>query len=328
MKGSNSNGNLEGNASLQSELESLLLQQQRNRGLVLERESDLDINRSGSAPPTVEGALGAAGSLFGHPSFAQIYGSGSSGNNLANLGALTEEEIRSHPAYLEYYYSHENLNPRLPPPMLSREDWRVAQRLRAAGLGSGINLVDNGGNLSLLSMQPGLAVKKTEDEMIELRKAALRNLSRKNSAESLDKCSTGSVGASSSGMGARRKSFADILQEGLRQPVKSQLSRAASQNSVADVLDSMVLSNSNAVDLRNKAETIQALLAERTLSGLSSNQNIGSVMNSSLSGTSPAIVALADNINSDAHNFSSPSIFEIADIAASLSGENMSRGQL
>ncbi|KAL0452142.1 UNVERIFIED_CONTAM: Pumilio4 [Sesamum latifolium] len=240
MRGSNSNGNLESNASLQSELEALLLQQ-RNRGLILEKERELDINRSGSAPPTVEGALGAAGSLFRYPNFSKNDGSGSSNNNIASIGVLSEEEIRSHPAYLEYYYSHENLNPRLPPPSLSKEDWRVAQRVRASGFGLGRNANNSAGCSSLFSMQPGLSVKKAEDEMMELRKTALRNLSRKNSTESLDKGSSGLVGASSSGMGVRRKSFADILQEGLGRPVKSHLSRAASQNSVSDVLDSMVL---------------------------------------------------------------------------------------
>ncbi|KAI3470487.1 hypothetical protein Pfo_027150 [Paulownia fortunei] len=354
MRGSNSNGNLESNASLQSELESLLLRQQRNRRLVLEREREWDINRSGSAPPTVEGALGAAGSLFMYPDFVKFYGSGSSSNNSASIGVLTEEEIRSHPAYLEYYYSHENLNPRLPPPSLSKEDWRVAQRVRAAGFGLGVNLIDNGGSSSLFSMQPGLSVKKAEEELMELRKAALRNLSRKSSAESLDKGPTVLVGASSSGMGVRRKSFADILQEGPGQPVKSHLSHPASQNSVADVLESMGISNSDVVKLRNNAESFDAMLPEKTFTGLSTTQNIGSAnpssyascMGSSLTSTmaelvgrspSPGLVTLgngvhlADNLNSvklDARNFPSSGIFEIADIAASLSGLSMSRGQL
>ncbi|KAK6137923.1 hypothetical protein DH2020_028336 [Rehmannia glutinosa] len=282
MRGSNPNGNSDINASLQSEIESLLLQQQRNRSLILERERDLDINRSGSAPPTVEGA---AGSLFSIPNSTKIYDNINHNNN-DNIGVLTEEEIRSHPAYLEYYYSHENLNPRLPPPTLSREDWKVAQRIRAAGFSLGLNLNnDNGGSSSssLFSMQPGASVKKGEDEMIELRKAALRNLSRKNSVESLEKSM---IGASSSGMGARRKSF-----EGRGQPVKSNLSRTASQNSVAEVLDSMGISNSDALQLLNKPESIEA-------------QNSGSANPSSFSSSSLAStraeMLLADNLNSAA----------------------------
>ncbi|KAL0382683.1 UNVERIFIED_CONTAM: Pumilio4 [Sesamum calycinum] len=333
MRGSNSNGNLESNASLQSELEALLLQQQRNRGLILEKERELDINRSGSAPPTVEGALGAAGSLFRYPNFSKNDGGGGSNNNIASIGVLSEEEIRAHPAYLEYYYSHENLNPRLPPPSLSKEDWRVAQRVRASGFGLGRNANNSAGSSSLFSMQPGLSVKKAEDEMMELRKTALRNLSRKNSTESLDKGSSGLVGASSSGMGVRRKSFADILQEGLGRPVKSHLSRAASQNSVTDVLDSMVLSNSNAVEATQNI-------------GSANPSSFGSSVSSSFTSTrtepvgrsrGPGLVNLgngvhrAGNLNSmtsDPPNFPSSGIFEIADIAASLSGLSMSRGQL
>ncbi|KAH6801700.1 hypothetical protein C2S51_033146 [Perilla frutescens var. frutescens] len=349
MRGSSSNEKLDINASLESELEALLLQQQRNRGLVVERERSLDINRSGSAPPTVEGALLAAGSLLRYPNFVKLDGSGSSVDNSVSIGVLTEEEIRSHPAYLEYYYSHENFNPRLPPPMLSKEDWRVAQRVRAAGHGLGRNVMDNGGGLMLYPMPVGVPVKKSEDELIELRKAAIRNLSRKNSAESLDK---GMMGASSSGMGVRRKSFADILQEGCGQPPKSHLSRPASQNSVADVADSVP--NSSAAERQNKAESFGALHHEKTFTGLSNTQNFGSANPSSLAScvsstltsnrnemagrppapaSVPALIALSngvhlvDNLNS-ATLIPSSGIFEIADIASSLSVLNMARGQL
>ncbi|GER48954.1 pumilio domain-containing protein [Striga asiatica] len=221
-------------SDLQSELDSLLLQKQQNRAPIFERDSEID-NRCGSAPPTVEGALASATSLFNHPDFAKIY---ETGNNIsATLSVLSEDEIRSHPAYLEYYYSHENLNPRLPPPTLSKEDWRVAQRIRAAfGLSVNSSDVSSSFGSSLFTMQPGLgsSVKKSDDELKELRKTALRNLSRKNSVESFEK----NLSSSGSGMGARRKSFADIVQEGRGQPAKSNLSRAASQSSVADVADS------------------------------------------------------------------------------------------
>ncbi|KAL9165346.1 hypothetical protein ABFS82_06G165300 [Erythranthe guttata] len=330
MRGSNSKGNLESSATLQSELESLLLQQQRNRGLILERERELNINRSGSAPPTVEGSLNAARGLYSYPHIVKLDGGGggggSSNNNAAPAPApaptfcvLTEEEILSHPAYLEYYYSNENLNPRLPPPSLSREDWRIAQRFRAAGFNLDRNLMENVGNSSLFSTQPNLSVKKSEDDMLELRKAALRNLSRKSSVESLDKYLTG--GASTSGMGGRRKSFADILQGGSGQPVKSNLSRPASQNSVADVLDSMANNpnTNNSLELRNKAEAERAFASS---SSTTQNPSRGLV-------TIGNGVYLAENLNSmrgDSRNFPPPGIFEIADVEASLSGLSMSRG--
>ncbi|KAE8806631.1 Pumilio-like protein 4 [Hordeum vulgare] len=50
---------------------------------------------------------------------------------------LSEEDILSHPAYLQYYYNNEHLNPRLPVPMVSKEDWRAAQRFQAASGGVG-----------------------------------------------------------------------------------------------------------------------------------------------------------------------------------------------
>ncbi|KAJ6798629.1 pumilio-like protein 1-like [Iris pallida] len=73
-----------------------------------DRERELNICRSGSAPPTVEGSLDA-------------------------MGSLAEEEQRADPEYLNYYYKQGNLNPRLPPPVLSKEDWRSKQRIGGIG---------------------------------------------------------------------------------------------------------------------------------------------------------------------------------------------------
>lgn len=211
MRGSN--GNLED--ILQNELE-LMLRKQHNRNAIdRERERDYNILRSGSAPPTVQGSLSAVGSLFMNPNPTGIDSSSSNATEI-----MTEEEIRSHPAYLSYYYSNENLNPRLPPPLLSREDWRVAQRFQASG-GSSFgatgdwtkkNLVDVSGSSSLFSMQPSLSVQQAEDELMELRNDTPRNLSRPSSSEWLNRGSNCSVGLSHTGLGARRKSFADILQ--------------------------------------------------------------------------------------------------------------------
>ncbi|KAJ8557522.1 hypothetical protein K7X08_003147 [Anisodus acutangulus] len=217
MMAPNYNGNLKGKNSLESELESILLsqqqqQQQHSHDLVGERERDLNISRSGSAPPTVQGSLSAVGSLF-RTNLAQ---SNSSNNNNSSGGGgnssgdiLTEEQIRSHPAYLAYYYSNVNLNPRLPPPLLSREDWRIAQRVQAGGCGfMSKNLMEQGGGSSLFAMQPGFPIQRAEDELIKLRKTAARNLSR------------GTLEARS-GIGIRKKSFADIIQEGLDQSARS-----------------------------------------------------------------------------------------------------------
>lgn len=87
-----------------------------------DRERELNLYRSGSAPPTVEGSITAVGRLFGGegPGLSEF---GRNGN-----GFLSEEELHSDLASLSYYYSHINLNPQLPPPVLSK-DWRFTQRL-------------------------------------------------------------------------------------------------------------------------------------------------------------------------------------------------------
>ncbi|ONK62223.1 uncharacterized protein A4U43_C07F1640 [Asparagus officinalis] len=116
----------------------LLREQRRQESIDRERERELNMYRSGSCPPTVEGSLNAIDGIK---------------NEL-----LTEEELRSDPAYLSYYYSNVNLNPRLPPPVMSKEDWRFAQRLQAVGSSrtrKSNNTVDNGeGSGSRFSTQP------------------------------------------------------------------------------------------------------------------------------------------------------------------------------
>lgn len=224
--------------SLKSEID-LILREHRNQS-GMDRERDLNIYRSGSAPPTVEGSLSAVGSLLGNSDFRDFNTTSVRG---FNSGGLSEEEIRSHPTYLSYYYSHDNINPRLPPPSLSREDWRVAQRFQAGGSSLGEigdwrkkKAVEDGESSSLFSMQPGLSVKQAEDDLMKLRNASGRNLSRQTLSAWTDRGSNSSVGLSSSGLGARRKSFADILQEGLDRPASmpSFLSCPSSCNAFGD----------------------------------------------------------------------------------------------
>ncbi|KAL5991828.1 hypothetical protein ACLOJK_012739 [Asimina triloba] len=165
----------------------LLLQRRQEAS---DRERELNIYRSGSAPPTVEGSLSAVGGLFGHSG-----------------GDLSEEELRSDPAYLSYYYANVNMNPRLPPPVLSKEDMRFAQRLQAGGSGLGgigdrrkVNRVDDGGSRSLFSMQPGFMECDAETRQSEA------------SSEWLERGGDGLIGLSGLGLGGRQKSLVDIFQ--------------------------------------------------------------------------------------------------------------------
>ncbi|CAM0911966.1 unnamed protein product [Alopecurus aequalis] len=89
------------------------------------RESVPD--RSGSAPPSMEGSLAALGNLIGQQS-------GNFDSSLSNLDNVTgsstsEEQLRADPAYFDYYGSKVNLNPRLPPPIVSRESRRFMNRV-------------------------------------------------------------------------------------------------------------------------------------------------------------------------------------------------------
>ncbi|KAM7526880.1 hypothetical protein LguiA_016782 [Lonicera macranthoides] len=338
-------GNLE--TSLESELESML--RMRRNPHIMDQERDLNMYRSGSAPPTVEGSLTAVGSLFRNPNFVQI-----DSNSASTNGVLTEEEIRSHPAYLSYYYSHDNHNPRLPPPLLSKEDWRVAQRFQV-GIGERRknNFVED---RSLFSMQPGLAVQKAEDELMELRNATARNISRKNSVEWMDRSSGGVIGVPGAGMGSRRKSFADILQEGLDQPasLSSRLSRPSSHNAFGDVMDNAGISVSHRPEVVNETEPTEALHHPRSdPPGFSRGQNLVSGVSHSfesavglslsrsrtpephmpMRSSSPGLPPMGSRIfpvekkntaGTNALNGFSSSMNEISDVTASLSGLSLS----
>ncbi|KAJ4720751.1 putative Pumilio [Melia azedarach] len=261
-------GNLSLEDTLRTDLDSIL-QRQPNRQ-ILNRERDLNIYRSGSAPPTVEGSLNAVGSLLTNSISSSGSGSGfvaGGGSNGSINGILSEDEIRSHPAYLSYYYSHENINPRLPPPLMSKEDWRVAQRFQGGGPSLGDigdwrkKGMDGGDRSSLFSTQPGLSVQQAENDLLELRNAARRNLSRNTSGEWLERGSDGLIGLPAAGLGVRRKSFADILQEGLDRPasLSGHLSRPASRNSFGDIVGATGVSDACPVGLCNGAESLEVM---------------------------------------------------------------------
>nr|XP_048325729.1 pumilio homolog 4 isoform X2 [Ziziphus jujuba var. spinosa] len=348
------NGSLE--HSLQSELELILTEQRKQN--IINRERDLNIYRSGSAPPTVEGSLSAVDSLFGNTTFREINGRI---NN--NGGVLSEDEIRSHPAYLSYYYSHDNINPRLPPPLLSREDWRVAQRFQLDGSSYGgigdwrkKKLVDDGESSSLFSMQPGFSVQKAESDLMELRNSAGRNLSRQTSSEWLDGGSDSLTGLSTGGLGGRRKSFADILQEGLDRPaaLSGFLSRPSSRNAFGDLADTMGVAETHPSALYNGLEPIEGLhdgVATRNVAGVQSHgttvpYSFASAVGSTLSRSTtpePKLVGRSPSsslppvgsrvfpsekknvLGSTMQNGHYSGMNELGDIAANMSGLNISR---
>jgi hypothetical protein len=100
-------------------------------------------NRSGSAPPSMEGSLSALGHLIGQHSGSFE----ASSVNLDNVtdNSKSEDQLQADPAYFEYYGSKVKLNPRLPPPLILREschlmnqvgrtkEWRVVSQDNSVG---------------------------------------------------------------------------------------------------------------------------------------------------------------------------------------------------
>ncbi|GAB4824440.1 Pumilio 1 [Ancistrocladus abbreviatus] len=223
----------------------LLLREQRRQDAD-DRERELNLFRSGSAPPTVEGSLSAVGGLFGNSTFSDF--ALKSGN-----GAMSEEELRSDPAYSSYYYSNVNLNPRLPPPLLSKEDWRFAQRLKGGnsvlgGIGDKrkVNRTDSGAGRSLFSMPPGFTSKKEEREMEKVQGSA-------------DWGKDGLIGLPGIGLGSKQKSLAEIFQDDLSRsnPTSRHPSRPASRNAFDENVEMLNTAEAELAKLRCDGANIQ-----------------------------------------------------------------------
>lgn len=113
------------------------------------------LKRSGSAPPTMEGSLVALGHLTGQPS-------GNLGAILPNLGteannSESKENIYYDSACVKYYMSKVNLNPRFPPPLVSRNQFGKSEERKPFSL-------DDSSSRSLLLGHPTLPTHKEEPE--------------------------------------------------------------------------------------------------------------------------------------------------------------------
>ncbi|XP_076936290.1 pumilio homolog 2-like [Bidens hawaiensis] len=313
-----------GEGSFGDELEKeigLLLREQRREAD--DREKELNMYRSGSAPPTVEGSLSAVGGLFNN------------NHGQSQTNGLAEDELRADPAYISYYYSNTNLNPRLPPPLLSKEDWRFTQRLQGGG-GSGLggigdrrksNRSDGGGGVSLFSMPPGFNSKKQDNENLEAEKV-------KGSAEW---GGDGLIGLPGLGLGSKQKSLAEIFQDDLSRstPPSGHPSRPASRTA---------FENSDETLGPTDAELAQPHGAK----GPPTSYSYAAVLGASLSRSttpdpqhiarvpSPVPTPIGNGrVNpSDRRNPNSPGLFngptshpkDPADLVTALSGMNLSNG--
>ncbi|KAF0923221.1 hypothetical protein E2562_003431 [Oryza meyeriana var. granulata] len=126
-----------------------------NNGGIFGNWRDSVLERSGSAPPTMEGSLAALGHLTGQQS-------GNLGATLPNLGTEankpeSKEHLFSDSACVKCYMSKVNLNPRFPPPLVSRNQFGRAEERRPFSL-------DDSSNRSLLLGHSTLSTHKEEPE--------------------------------------------------------------------------------------------------------------------------------------------------------------------
>ncbi|XP_051152968.1 pumilio homolog 2-like [Andrographis paniculata] len=339
---------------LENDLGFLLREQRRQEADDLERE--LNIYRSGSAPPTVEGSLSAVSGLLGHGG----QGGGGSSVGLTGLefqrnssksnGFLSEEDIRSDPAYLSYYYSNVNLNPRLPPPLLSREDWRSSRRFQGGNSAIGDkrkvsrNDSANGGR-SLLSMPPGFELKKQDSDVEDKLQG------------SVDWGGDGLIGLPGLGLGNKQKSLAEIFQDDMNRttPVSVHPSRPSSRNAFDKNVGGTFGSETDMAHLHqdftssdpvHSVTDIQSSSATQ-LSGQPASYSYAAALGSSLSRSTtpdPQHIARAPSPcpnpigggragNHEKRNISSSSSFNVesshsseASLATALSGMNLSNG--
>ncbi|CAL5424447.1 unnamed protein product [Camellia sinensis] len=335
---------------------SLLLREQRRQD-VDDREKELNLFRSGSAPPTVEGSLSAVGGLFNHSGGGGGDG-GFSGfaNNKSGNGFMSEEELRSDPAYLSYYYSNVNLNPRLPPPLMSKEDWRFAQRLQGGSSASGgigdrrkVNRNDSGGGgRSLFSMPPGFGSKKGESET-----------DSEKVHGSGEWGGDGLIGLPGLGLGGKQKSLAEIFQDdlGRASPASRNPSRPASRNAFENS-ETLGSADADLVHLHSELASTDTMQSNVNVQSSSSVQNVGppasysyaAALGASLSRSTtpdPQLIARAPSpclapiggervstsekrsINaSNSFNSVSTPVIESADLVTAFSGLNLSNGAM
>ncbi|KAL7162901.1 hypothetical protein ACSBR2_043217 [Camellia fascicularis] len=166
-------------------------------------QSNMVPNRSGSAPPSMEGSFAAFGNLMAQQS-------SNLNSSLASFSSSTEnyeseEQLRADPAYFTYYYSNVNLNPRLPPPIISEENRCLVGQMGGFGNNWRLTSFDDSGNGSLHFARASLSTHNEEPEDDRPPQQALDNCS-----ESINAFTPGYHAAS---LTAHHKSLVALIQE-------------------------------------------------------------------------------------------------------------------
>ncbi|CAN4090094.1 unnamed protein product [Withania somnifera] len=304
-------------------------QEQRHRQEMSDQEMEMSIYRSGSAPPTVEGSLNAFGGLIG--------GGG-------DFGGISEEELRSDPAYISYYYSNVNLNPRLPPPLFSKEDWRFTQRLQGSGGGGG----GGGGNSPALGGigdrrkgNHGESDKGRDVESLFAMSMGFGAKNEENGSEGRKEWGAdGLIGLPGLGLGSRQKSITEMIQDNMSPTTLRHPSRPPSR-AYEDIVDP---SESQFAHIHQNMSSFDALHSRGKAQSMSTVQNVsssdspsyGSAIGTSLScsttpdpqlvarAPSPRIPSAGGGRTAVSLEDASSHMGEHADLAAALSGMSLS----
>ncbi|KAK7261505.1 hypothetical protein RIF29_27819 [Crotalaria pallida] len=333
---------------LEKEIGMLLREQRRQESD--DRERELNVYRSGSAPPTVEGSLSAIGGLFGGGRGGGATGAISELSGAKNgNGFASEEELRSDPAYHKYYYSHVNLNPRLPPPLRSKEDWRFTQRLKdgasvLGGIGDRrkVNRTDdNGGGRALFATPPGFNSRKHESDM--------DNEKMRGSAEW---GGNGLNGLPDLGLGSKQNRLGENFQDdsGHNTSITGFPSRPASLNAFDENVDMLNSAEAELARLRHNSSATELLKSGSNVQGSSTAQQTSysyvAALGSSLSRSNtpdaqlvarapspcPTPIGSGRGVTADKRGITTPDAFngvssginDSADIVAALSSMNLS----
>ncbi|KAK9281483.1 hypothetical protein L1049_004386 [Liquidambar formosana] len=166
-------------------------------------QRDMVPNRSGSAPPSMEGSFAAIGNLMAQQN-------SSLNASLANLSSAikyceSEDQLRADPAYMAYYYSNVNLNPRLPPPLISRENRHLVQHIGGFGNNRKLTSFDDSASSSLHLSQGLLSTHKEEPEDDRSPRQGLDDWPESSSAFM--------PGQDTASLAGRHKSLVDLIQE-------------------------------------------------------------------------------------------------------------------
>ncbi|KAL2340320.1 hypothetical protein Fmac_008260 [Flemingia macrophylla] len=126
---------------------------------------DVAPNRSGSAPPSMEGSFLAIENLLAQQNTTQNASSSTLSSIMQMQQCESEEQLRADPAYLAYYSSNVNLNPRLPPPLTSWENRHLGRHIIGSFRNNWrLSTADDSSKVSLHLPQRTLSTHKEESE--------------------------------------------------------------------------------------------------------------------------------------------------------------------